>query len=470
MGPRRDIRGIRGIRARAAAVVAAALALLAIPSAAQALTVSGTATPTNPAAGANSNLNIHIDFGSPGDQVKDLTVGLPPGMVGDPTATPKCTVAQLNADACDANTVVGDVSAVANILGIPLPVTATGNLYNLDPQPGEPARFGIVLHAAVGDPIILQSGAELRSSDFGLNTIIKDIPNTTLLPGDTDIVSQDIHLYGIAPGTGKPFMRNPTSCVPATTAFSADSYVSPNTTVTGQAPPFTPTNCGALDFSPSFSAAVQGVRMPGDQAGIRTSIDQDLGEAGLRTAHVVTPTDFGANFARLANLCPLADFQAGSCPANSVVGSAIATSPLLTQPLAGPVTLLQGLALPNIGLDLNGQLHFLLEGSLGFDNSVTFDGLPDIPISHFQLTFDGPPQGLLIATRDLCKPPPPLFHEDFFGYNGTSSSLDTAATVENCGPLAKCKAKKKHKKNNRAVAAKKKHKKRACKKKHKKRK
>jgi hypothetical protein len=495
MRPRTNIRGTRGIRAQLAAATAAVLISLAIPAAAQALTVSGTAAPSDLAAGAHSDFNITINFGPASENVENLTVGLPPGVTGDPTATPKCTVAQLNSatagnDGCPANTQVGTVVANATVTVVVVPVTldVPGKLYNLTPQPGEPARFGIVLQpgdlggvlALPLDPVILQSGAALRQTDFGLDTIINGIPEESPSPlGDlpTHINSQTITLFGDpadhgVPGTPKPFMRNPTSCTPKVTNFSATPHPPATGTASGSSPPFTPTNCGALDFSPSFSATVQGVRTPGEQAGASTSIDQDNGEAGLRTAHVVTPADLGANFARLANICALSDFKASACPANSVVGSAIATSPLLTQPLTGTVTLVQGLSLPDIGLDLNGQLHFLLEGSLGFDNAVTFDGLPDIPISHFQLTFDGPPQGLLIATRDLCVPPSPLFHEDFFGYNGASVSLDTPSTVENCGPkpATKCK-KKKHKKKKHAASAKKKHKKKkSCKKKKKRKK
>ena len=64
---------------------------------------------------------------------------------------------------------------------------------------------------------------------------------------------------------------------------------------------------------------------------------------------------------------------------------------------------------------------------------MTFDGLPDIPISRFQLTFTNPP-GLLGTTRDLCVPPVPVFHADFTGYNGASASVDGPATVDGCGP------------------------------------
>jgi hypothetical protein len=493
MRPRGQQRGgTRRTRRRVVATLIAAAALLAVPASAQALTVSGTAAPTDTTAGAHSDFNITINFGPADQDVQNLTVGLPPGVTGDPTATPQCTEAQLNSatpgnDGCPAETQVGTVVANATITLIAAPVTlnVSGKLYNLTPQPGEPARFGIVLQPGVVGglalplaPVILQSGAALRQTDFGLDTIINNIPNATpnplLIPPTfpTHINSQTITLFGepadhSVPGTPKPFMRNPTSCTPKVTNFSATPHPPATGTATATSPPFTPTNCGALDFSPSFSAIVGGANAS-MKTSVTTSIDQDSEEAGLVKAQVAIPPDLNPDVALLGNRCSPADFEASICPPNSVMGSAIATSPLLTQPLAGNVVFVETGATPDIGLDLQGQLHLLLRGTLGLDKVVVFDGLPDIPIAHFALTFPSSP-GLLIASRNLCVPPPPLFHADFTGYNGATTAVDSPATVQgSCAPnpVNKCKkAKKKHKKKHRAAESKKKHKKKSCKKK-----
>jgi hypothetical protein len=470
-------------------LLAAAVLLVAVPASAQALTLSGLqAAPVSGQAGAHSDFHIHMDFGD-GD-VKNLTVGLPPGLIGDPNATPLCTVPELNADMCPGNSVVGSVSASATLHLLDpllnLPATVTGSLYNLEPQAGEPARFGIVLHAlplppplddAVLPPIILQSGVQLRS-DYGLNTVINNIPNSTSVPligpVATSINSQDITLFGTAPGTGKPFMRNPTSCPgPHVTNFTAVPYS--GSTATGPAT-FTTAGCGNLDFSPSFTAAVgaPGQTASGVLTTATTSIDQDTDEAGLLRAAVTVPADLNPNAAIFGGACSDAAFHASSCPASSRVGFAVATSPLLSQPLSGPVQIVaSGTTLPNLGLDLQGQLHLLLTGTVDTNKTVVFDGLPDIPIAHFALAFTNPP-GLLGTTRDLCTPPAPVFHAAFHGYNGADTSVNSSATVSGCGPSsatkAKCKkAKKKHKKKHRAAESKKKHKKKKkCKKKRKK--
>ena len=468
-------------------LVAAAALFVAVPASAQALTLSGLqAAPDSDQAGAHSDFHIHMDFGD--GQVKDLTVVLPPGLIGDPSATPLCTVAQLNADSCLANTQVGSVSASATLHVLdPLvnvPVTVSGQLYNLEPQPGEPARFGIVLHALplppplddlTVPPIVLQSGVSLRG-DFGLNTVINNIPNMTA-GFSTTINSQDITLFGTAPGTGKPFMRNPTSCEEHTTNFTAVPYS--GSTATGTAS-FATDGCENLDFSPSFTAEVGG---PGQTASgvpttASTAINQDLDEAGLRRATVSVPADFNPNAALLGSPCDLASFQAHACPQSSVVGFAVAGSPLLSQPLLGPVVLVaSGGGLPNLGLDLQGQLNLLLQGTVDLNKTVIFGdvppGLPDIPIAHFALAFPSSP-GFLGNTRDLCTPPAPVFHADLQGYNGASASIDAPAIVDGCGPStgakAKCKKATKKKKRKRAAEAKKKHKKKSCKKKKKRKK
>jgi hypothetical protein len=462
--------------------------LFAVPASAQALSLSGlVASPASTQAGAHSNFHIHMDFG--GGQVKDLTVGLPPGMIGNPNAAPLCTVAQLNADTCPPASRLGSVSANATltVVVLPVPVTVNGDLYNLTPQPGEPARFGIVLRPVdsllcpplpqvlcdalptVVPNVVLQSAVQLRP-DFGLNTVINNIPNQTAgLP--TTINSQDITLFGTAPGTGKPFMRNPTSCKQQTTNFNAVPYT--GSTATGSAN-FTTTNCGALDFSPAFTAEIGG---PGQTTNgvpttASTAILQDNEEAGLLNAVVKVPGDLNPNATLFFGThCPQASFLASACPSNTVVGLATATSPLLTTPLVGNVALVDGGTFPNLGLDLKGQLHLLLQGATDASsagNTVTFNGLPDIPISRFQLTFTNPP-GLIGTARDICVPPAPVFHADFTGYNGKTSSVDTAAIVDGCGPTGaskgKCKKAKKHKKKHRAAEAKKKHKKKSCKKK-----
>lgn len=431
--------------------LACAIVLLLLPAARAeaAFTINSvTAVPNSTDAGANSDFVITVNFAATTDSnefVKDVTIHLPPGQVADPTATPLCTVAQLNAGNCPSNTQVGAVHTVVTIAGI-ITQPVDGEIYNLTPQTGEPARFGIILRPSIGSPIILQSAAKLRSTDYGLDSILNGIPNSAM-GLSTHIDTMQVTLHG-KPGTGsKTFSRNPTSCSQATTTVDATSYGGGTATGNGS---YTPTNCAALDFSPTFSSTVgaAGQTAIASHPPLETVVDQDAGEAGVRNVTALLPAGVSADPVALNNHCPVADFQAGTCPAKSIVGSAIAESPFLTQPLAGPVALVEPLpneVLPRLGLDLQGPLHIQLFGSfvlLPGQAGNAFMDIPDIPLSHFVLDFD--PGKLVALSRDLCTGAPPKFGTDFTGWNGGTRKGDVAATVEGCGggkarPKAKAK-------------------------------
>ena len=331
-----------------------------------------------------------------------------------------------------------------------MPLTVNGSLYNVEAAAGQPARFGIVLRPTGSDPLpvlskITQlSDVKLRKSDFGLDTVLTNVPNVAHAANGAvsvpiDITSIDIHLSGIV--GGKRFMRNPTSCGVKTTRFTADSYAHPNQKATGQAT-FTSTNCAALPFSPTFTADVgsQGHTQPLAKPPVTTRILQDEGEAGLKNAQVLLPQILNPDIAPLSNPCPaLAKFNsdASGCPAKSIIGSASAISPFLPRARDGPGSGHQApgpLICPGWGSTLPaGPLALQLFGSFVFlpaGVGQQFNGLPDIPISNFTLRFKA--GGLLINGGNLCSPPKPVFPVSFTGWNGATRTSKVSATVHGC--------------------------------------
>jgi hypothetical protein len=409
------------------------------------------AAPTNLAAGAHSDFKVHIGVTEQTDDIKDLTIHLPPGMVGDPTGPTVCTVEDLNADACADTSQVGTSSSNALLLDL-VPLTVSGEIFNITAQEGEPARFGIVLHPPVGSPIVLQSAAQLRGNDFGLDTVLNDLPNTANGLG-ISITSLDITLFGTA--NGQSFMRNPTSCDAKTVTFEATSYAGgQDEPVTGSAPSFTPTDCDQLPFSPDLSAEIgaPGLTDTDTHPPLTTVIEQDETEAGLKRAEVILPASTQPNNNALGHQCLEADFDAGNCAANTTIGSAVASSPLLTVPLTGNAYLLQRGGGLGVGLDLQGPLALKLKGSFVFTPELRtgnlFEGLPDIPISEFALTIDGGANGLLTAARDLCDPPASVLDATFDGHNGAHLVQSPEATIAGCAPPSPPTAKIKLRKPN----------------------
>lgn len=428
------------MRALAILVVLAGL-LVAAPTASAAFGISAfSAQPVSKAAGANSDLSVSFSVTDPNAGLKDLTVHLPPGLIGNPLATPTCSETKLKADNCPAASDVGDATNKVNVkpLGLlPIPLTVSGQVYNVEPRAGEPARFGIVLDpspvpglGAVLPKIVLQQTAKLRNGDFGLDTALKDIPNSAKIGGTTtplEVTGVALTLKGKVAGKG--FLRNPTSCGVQTVGIDADAY--DNQTATSQ-DQFTTTNCGALPFSPKFSAKIH--QLTSDLANpveLTTTISQTIEEAGLKRAVVTLPGAILADGSVLAVQCPAAEFDAGNCPDNTQVGEATAASPLLEKPLRGGVFILAGAGLPELGVALEGGLSLKVTGSLGGDPSghaqVTFDDLPDIPLSGFSLSFSGGPGGLNIATQSPCEPPPFAFHADFLSHSTSTRSVDVDA-------------------------------------------
>lgn len=443
-------------RARARGAIAAALASLAtlLPAAPQAGAFSLSdlvASPADNRAGANSDLTLGLTVQEPAADLRDLTIHLPPGLVGNPLATPTCSESQLAADACPAASDVGDISngVTVTVLGfVPVPLTVSGHVYNVTPRAGEPARFGIVLNPLpfdvplLGDvlfpKLVLQSGAVLRPGDFGLDTVLTDLPNSTTVAGmqtQIDIRTVEMTLSGQVGNPPQGFLRNPTSCGTHTVGFSARAY---NGATASGSTTFETTDCAALPFAPGFSAKLRPQGRRGLKPRVATAITQTVAEAGLRRARVFLPRELGADNAVLSNQCAEDQFQAGACPEASIVGTAVAASPLQSEPLTGPVALVTPTApgLPEIGLDLRGPLALKLKGSfvLGPQGTgVEFEGLPDIPISNFELTFDGGAKGLVVASRSVCDPPALEFSTDFLAHSGAATSGTTAADVEGCG-------------------------------------
>jgi hypothetical protein len=442
------------------ATAGATLALLAGVPAAYGFGLSSTnAEPADLRAGANSDLEIEIDVAEPEDQLRDLTIHLPPGLVGNPLATPACTEAQLNSASgggagCPAASDVGDVSNDVTLrppVGAPVAQTVTGDVYNVVPRAGEPGRFGIILESvplslppplggAVLPPIVLQSPAVLRPADFGLDSVLTDLPRSArILPAITAEIEINSLSLGLEGTVGDPpagFLRNPTSC--ATAAIGFDGRAWTGETASGQAPAFTPTDCAALPFSPELRAVSHGEgRGPIE---LSTTISQTIEEAGLANAEVILPTGLTGSNELLGSRCSRAAFAAGTCPANTIVGSARASSPLQSEPLRGTVAVLEpdDSGLPDIGLDLRGPLALKLIGELGADATAravtSFPGLPDIPIADFKLTFTRDP-GFVISGVKMCETPL-VVEAAFEAHSGAATSVRAPIDAKGCGQKA----------------------------------
>ncbi|HEX2086455.1 MAG TPA: hypothetical protein VHF89_12285 [Solirubrobacteraceae bacterium] len=418
------------MRARGRAIAVGALAAIAIAAApASAFEVSvPAAAPADVRAGQRSDVTLRIELSD--GQVKDVDIHFPPGLVGDPNATPRCTHAQFEGDGCPPETKVGTSRTEATLLAVPQ--TLNGEIFNLQPRADEPARLGIVTETPNG-PLRLESPVYSRPSDGGLDSQLRDIPSS-FSGFPITITALETKLLGTT-STGRPFMQNPTSCGRAETVVDARSHQGDSAQGRGG---YESTECQALPFDPTFEATVgaEGETARLSNPPLATVVAQTPGQANVRRVAVKLPSDIAVAADRLRRACVQADFDAGACAPTARIGEATAITPLLTAPLQGPVTFVAGSnTLPDLVLSLRGPLSLTLRGTNAFapgGQITTFDGIPDVPLSRFELRFLGGGEGLLAASRDLCQGAPPRLSATFTSHAGTAKTVDVPAAVVGC--------------------------------------
>ena len=223
---------------------------------------------------------------------KDLNFKLPPGLIGNPTPLPQCTIAQFLArvsiffektgfeNECRPETAVGVATVSFKLSGQVTIVTSP--LFNLEPEPGEPARFGFITATAA---IVLDTSVR-TGSDYGVTVTVRNINQLV------GFLSSQVTFWGVpgdqlhdnvrgwtclaAAREGKAcqgqeqlhpssFLSMPTSCTgPLQSEVEADSWSRPGAFesfgLTGPQPTPMPAldGCNRLPFSASIDVAPDG--------------------------------------------------------------------------------------------------------------------------------------------------------------------------------------------------------------------
>jgi len=153
--------------------------------------------------------------------VKDVTVELPPGLVGNPTATPRCTYSEFAAiengygETCPIDTAIGVATTYLSEVGEDI-FPFTTPVYNLVPPKGVAAEFGFIAVKKV--PILLLSSVR-TGTDYGVTTSVPNIAQTA------PILANKVTLWGV-PGEK---VHNPLrgSCENEVNGEVTDSFETP---------------------------------------------------------------------------------------------------------------------------------------------------------------------------------------------------------------------------------------------------
>jgi hypothetical protein len=394
---------------------------------------------------------------------RDLRFALPAGLIGNPNAVAQCTTAEFNAqifsayNECPPDTVIGVAKVTLLLVTVsPKPFAISVPLFNLPPEPGEPARFGFDV---LDVPVILDTSVR-TGGDYGVIVSINKISEVTELlasqvtfwgdPGDPRHNEQRGWncgsigtLFGHGPcealnePSSQPLITLPTSCTtPWKPTVTADSWAEPAVQDSGEytlqdqyGHPLGLTGCNRLTFEPSISVTPDGqagstptgltvgIHVP-QTAGLNPTGDA---QATVKNTTVTLPAGVALNPAGADGLSACSLGQVGldtpeevSCPESSKVGTVEIHSPLLPNPLVGAVYLAQQnanpfgslVALYVVARDPVSGVLVKLAGQVTPDPVTgqlvsTFRETPQLPFEDLYLHFFGGSRAPL-GTPALC--------------------------------------------------------------------
>jgi hypothetical protein len=384
-----------------------------------------------------------------GGNVRNAEVAVPPGILGDPNATPQCTRQQLDEEACPASSQVGVDRAGLNGEGEPNAIL-TFPVYNMVPPPGVPAEFSFDLF---GRHTFLDAG--IRSGgDYGITEHVDDINTSDRVTSDSITLwgvpadpSHDAQREGITVIGGrrcraesggcasgaeeKPLLTLPSSCA-GPQEFTVRANTWQNAALTSEigfvshdanGVPLGFGGCEHLTFDPSIVVAPDTskadtpagltVELKDPQEGLLTP--EGIAASDIEGTTVTLPEGVVINPGQAAGLEACQSSQDGvgsegspSCPAASKVGTVAIETPLLKDRLEGDMYVLQSNP-PNLRLLLAASadgVNLKLVGDVGLDPltgrvTVTFEQAPELPFTDLKLTFSGGAQAAL-ATPTGC--------------------------------------------------------------------
>jgi hypothetical protein len=380
-------------------------------------------------------LNTEMAGNPEGGELRDAFVDLPPGLIGNPAAVPQCRRILLEnvLPECPTASQVGVVRATVVRLG-----EIRAPIYNMTPPPGVAAQFAF----SVAGSTSLEYASVQSEQDYGLSVAAPNIP--------TPITAVTETIWGTPAETGhdpertcydsignvfegcssdaplSAYLTLPASCggAPQTTV-RVDSKLTPGifSSETVQAldlggNPAPMSGCDGVPFAPKV-AAQPSTKLAENPSGL--NFELKLPNQGLLSPGGIVETEpskvrfalpegvtVNPSFADGIVGCSPAEYAAeqidtapgAGCPEASKLGSVVVRTPLLEESLEGslylanphdnPFDSLAALYLvaraPERGVLVKQAGKIELDQATG-QIVTTFEGLPPIPFSSFQLRF-----------------------------------------------------------------------------------
>jgi hypothetical protein len=399
------------------------------------------------------------DAGSPiGVRVKDTVVDVPPGVTGDPNVVEKCPQYKAVALDCPASSQIGMAKLTLGLRSVQAEeLNEPWNpVYNIVPEKGYPAEFGILLPGLdvlvpLYVSVLPENGYEVRVTTPGIPEVGTpvDVSVTFFGTPETDPDVYDEYRTAVTDVAPTAFLDNPVDCAagPQTASVWADSWQNPGSWLPSGQPNLADPRwasrsttmfsslegCELLQFNPSLTVRPETTRAD-EPAGV--TVEQHLPQPmqqfpsllspELQETTVTLPSGLSLDPSSGDGLEGCSEAQIGlgsgspgSCPNGSQIGTIQVETPLLSEPLEGQVYLGDPHCDPCTTADASDGNMFRLylqiqgsgvvvkqEGRIYANASTgqlttTFKNLPQLPTSNIKLHFNsGLRAGL--ATPQSC--------------------------------------------------------------------
>ncbi len=391
-------------------------------------------------AGHHTDFELDLTRPEGSQELSGLELKMPKGFTAVLKGTPYCSDQALASAAaksgrqeqqspsCPGASQIGTVSAGAG--SGPNPFYAAGKVYLAGPYKGASLSLATIVPAVAG-PFDLGNQV--------VRVALNVDPETAQITAISDPIPQIIdgvplRLRDLRVKIDKAnFALNPTDC----TASEVQAKVTGNGgAVANLSNRFQVGGCENLGFKPKLDIHLRGGTKRGDHPGLKATLKARPGDANIAGAVVTLPHSAFLDQAHIRTICTRTQFAANQCPAGSIYGHAVATSPLIDGSLSGPVYLRSSEhLLPDLVVDLNGQVHITLASRIDSAKGglrSSFEAVPDAPVDTFTLTMRGGKKGLVVNSTDLCaKPHRATVKLD--AQNGKRRDFRPEVVVDECG-------------------------------------
>jgi hypothetical protein len=401
-------------------------------------------------AGSFSPLTLTLSRQDGEQDVSGVSVTLPPGLLPVLKGVERCPEPQAALGTCGANSLIGRTTVAVGVGPDPLYVQG-GQVFLTGPYKGAPFGLSVVVPALAGPfnlgNVVVRAAVGV-DAHTGQPTVVSDP-----LPRILDGVPLQIKTLNVTVDRSG-FTFNPTSCEPLSVTGSVTS--TQGATV-GLSSRFQAAGCQGLPFKPSFAVSTQAGTSKKQGASLSVKVGSSSGQANIHSVAVTLPKQLPSRLTTIQQACTQAVFDANpaGCPAGSNIGTATVNTPILPNPLSGPVYLVShgGAAFPDVVVVLQGEGVTLdLTGSIDIKHGVTsstFASVPDAPVTSFTMQLPEGPHSALAAILpakakgSLCGTALAM-PTTLTGQNGAVLKQNTKIAVTGC-PRAKKKVKAKHK-------------------------